>query len=281
MTTDFIFLVLSVALLGAAFLFERRRPGTYSIISFCALAASGGMASSAILSVVGGDWLGLSAPGIALLAVGAIFALLALIAYNDRLRDLTSVLSLISALLLGAAVVYLLDGTKAAIVYALLAVLLGALADHVREPRLQIGAIAFLAAAAVHAIAIDASPHRILYSAHPATGLAAVAAVMLAAFSLSRYTALDYLRGDALDQRLADSQWRLRLVLPWLAGIYTVYGLAQGAIAVLVAVDGDLSTARRVVVTCAFALLGIVATGALEGYRRLQFRRESDSGLQV
>lgn len=262
MEWNIVLLALAALLLPSAVIAELRRPGAYPLMNFCGVAASAFLAADALSKLLSGAVLGVSADGWALLALAGVYAGAALWAFRGYSgRDLGTVLAGASATVLAVAVAVLVSGEERAIIYALAAVLLGSLATHQREPRFQVGALAFLALAVAHAVVVQAPPTQLLFdSDHPAGGVPSVAAAVLASFALARYAVLDAAEeGDAIDEQIAGLQWRLRSWLPVVAVLLSAYGVCLLGLEAAQALTEELSLLQReVVITIAGLLLLVV-----------------------
>jgi uncharacterized membrane protein len=152
-------------------------------------AALGSFASSLIL--LSGLFAGLTSAaqfdgrreGWALLAVAAFYGALAGFLFPARRhRDLSALLAAIGLAIAAFAFADLLSGPSLAIAWAADAAVLAWLSRRIGEPRYQLASLAYLAAAVVHAVAIDA-PLTQLYEAgaQPAQGGLALLGVALSA----------------------------------------------------------------------------------------------------
>lgn len=271
-------LALAGLLLPTALVAELRRPGAYPLMNFCGVAASAFLASDALIKLLSGELLGASLEGWALLALALVFAAVAAFAFREpQGRDLGTVLAAVSAAVLGVAVAFLVGGEERAIIYALAAVLLGSLADHQREPRFQVGALALLALAVAHAVIVQAPPTQLLFdSSHPAAGVPSVAAAVLASFALARYAVLDAAEeGDAIDEQIAGLQWRIRSWLPVVAVLLSAYAVCLLGLEVAQALAGDLTLLQR---ELAIAVAGLLLLVGFDAYRRLT--RQAEGSLE-
>jgi uncharacterized membrane protein len=152
-------------------------------------AALGSFASTLIL--LSGVFAGLTSAaqfdgrreGWALLAVAALYGALAAFLFPARRhRDLSALLAAVALAIAAFAFADLLTGPSLAIAWAADAAVLAWLARQIGEPRYQLASLAYLAAAVVHAVAIDAPPTQ-LYGAgaQPAQGGLALLGVALSA----------------------------------------------------------------------------------------------------
>lgn len=177
--------------------------------------------------------------GIALLVIAAVYGVLggAFLARRSQ-RDLSSLLWAIGLAVGAVALGDLLSGNGLAIGWAAEAAVLGWLAVRTREVRFQLGAIAYLVLATVHALAIDAPlGHLFVARDHPAAGAVSVVAASLAAGIAALYARLQrdhqpaaglmrYL--EPLFAALRASQTGLREAFLWVAGALAGYAASLG-----------------------------------------------------
>jgi uncharacterized membrane protein len=152
-------------------------------------AALGSFASTLIL--LSGVFAGLTSAaqfdgrreGWALLAVAALYGALAAFLFPARRhRDLSALLAAVALAIAAFAFADLLTGPSLAIAWAADAAVLAWLARRIGEPRYQLASLAYLAAAVVHAVAIDAPPTQFYGAgAQPAQGGLALLGVALSA----------------------------------------------------------------------------------------------------
>lgn len=190
--------------------------------------------------------------GFALLAIAATYgaAGAAVLARRSE-RDLGSLLWAVGLAVGAVAVADLLSGNVLAVAWAAEAAVLAWLASRVREPRFQLGAIAYLALATAHALALDATiDHLFVARDDPATGALNVAAAALAAAIAAHY-----------------AHRRLREPLVWAAGALAAYAASLGLLE-LSALGGDFDwghlpvSALWAVVTAALLVAGARRVGA-------------------
>jgi uncharacterized membrane protein len=122
------------------------------------------------------------AAGLALLSAAGAYGLAAALLYRGRgHRELSTLVGAVALTLAGVGVADALSGSTVTYTWAAEAALLAFLASRLREPRLQLGALAYLLLAAGHAVGFEASPeHFFVALRHPASGAPALAAVALA-----------------------------------------------------------------------------------------------------
>ncbi len=163
--------------------------------AFAAVGASLPLGVIGTFDLLDGRWHSIDRTGAALVLVAAVYAAFSCTAFR-ALRDLATLLWASSALVAGIATGLLLHGTPRALVWSFFAVVLVGLSLVLDEDRFQAGAAAYVAAATVHAIALDSPPTDFFESGrHPASGAGAVAAAAVAAFLLARASRIpDWLR---------------------------------------------------------------------------------------
>jgi uncharacterized membrane protein len=153
--------------------------------------------------------------GLALLAVGGVYgAAASAFLVRRSQRDLSSLLWAVGLAAVAVGLADLASGDALAIAWAAEAAVLAWLAVRTREPRFQLGAIAYLALATGHAFAFDAPfTHVFAERAHPAEGAVSVVAAALAAAIVAFY---------------ARSRPWLREAFLWLAALLTTYAASLG-----------------------------------------------------
>jgi uncharacterized membrane protein len=182
-------LAVGASLLLAGFLYQRLTPVLRGLdpLAGAAVGTSVPLGVVGLFDLLDGRWHGIDRTGAALLALAAIYiAFAALAIVQTRLRDLSTLLWG-SGLLIGAlATAQLFSDTPLALVWAGLAVVLALLSQLLDESRFQVGAAAYLALAAGHALIFDAPPTDFFESSrHPASGAGAVAGAAAAALVLA------------------------------------------------------------------------------------------------
>jgi len=128
--------------------------------------------------------------GWALLAVAAVYGAVAALLFPKRInRDLSALLAAVGLAVVAVALADLVSGPTLAIAWAAEAAVLAWLARRIDELRYQLASIAYLAAAVVHAVVLDA-PTRQLFDAgeHPASGSLALVGVALAGAVVASYS---------------------------------------------------------------------------------------------
>ncbi|HKD32742.1 MAG TPA: DUF2339 domain-containing protein [Gaiellaceae bacterium] len=130
-------------------------------------------------------------------------------------RDLSSLLSGLGLAVGAVAVADLLSGGALAVAWSAEAAVLFWLASRIREPRFELGAIAYLALAGTHVLWFDAPLNRLFVAtAHPGKGAIPAAAVALAAAIGAWFSA------------------RVREELLWTAGVLGTYAVSLGLLEV-------------------------------------------------
>jgi uncharacterized membrane protein len=229
------------------------------------------------------------AEGVTLLVVAATYgAASAAFLVRGTRRDLSSLLWAVALAVAAVSAADLLSGSVLAVAWAAESAILAWLAVRVREPRFQLGALGYLALAAVHAVAVEAPPSRLFVaSEHPAAGAlsvvaAAFAALVCAEYASPRTTADRPATGafavlQPLFAWIATRQRALRDVLLWTVGILATYAVSLGLLELFVL--GDLFSWGAVPVSGLWAL----ASGTLlvVGARRCspQLRRGGEITL--
>jgi uncharacterized membrane protein len=226
------FVAVAVALLIAGIAIHLTLPGRLDPVGATAIVVSLGLALSAGTTFFEGTWLGMDQDGVAVAAVALIYLVAAALVWPATgQRDLRSQLA---ALGLGVAAVaegMLLGGVWLVLAWTVTAAALAVLTVALSEPRLQVASGAYVVAAGVAALGLEAPPtHLVVASQHPAHGVASVVLVIVAllAFAWSCRPAAE---GDEQDQLQRGSLW--------IAGTLAVY---TASLLILEAVAG-LSTA--------------------------------------
>jgi uncharacterized membrane protein len=251
----------------------RARAGLQALPATLAVLAAGLAGSSAA------HLLGAPGEGLALLAIGSVYAAAggAFLA-RGRERDLSSLLWTVGLAVGAVGLADLVSGDVLAIAWAAEAAVLSWLASRTREQRFQLGAIAYLALATGHAVTVDA-PLAHLFGArhHPGAG-----AVSVVAASLAAAIAAFHARGGSGQDQLATGILRhlepfftalrrsrpgLREALAWLAAALAAYAASLGILE-LAEVAGGYSTGAfdwgHLPVSTLWALLaaGLLVAGA-------------------
>ena len=151
--------------------------------------AAGAVLASALLGVVGvlelaaGHWIGIEVEGGALVLLALPYALLAAACFRTPgLRDLATLLWVISLAVTGAALFLLLEGFWLVLALAAASAILSVLALLVREPRFQAASAIYLLTALVYTLALEAPPGGFVVAAeHPGNGVPSLVLVVLAA----------------------------------------------------------------------------------------------------
>jgi hypothetical protein len=154
--------------------------------------------------------------GWALLGVAALFAGVSTLLYRRRSRDFSTLYWIVAVGLAATADAELLAGTYAVLGWAAAGVTVALLARRIGEPRLYLGAGAFLTLTVGRALIVQAPPsHLFQAQTHPANGSASIfiAAATVALTARIAWNELDSLRN------YRTAPW-------WIAGALIVYGLS-------------------------------------------------------
>jgi uncharacterized membrane protein len=234
-----------------------------------------------ILGSIGLTWLaavelfgpaGGTEAGTALLVAAVAYGAVAVTLWLRSQRELGTLLGAIALAAAAVGVADILSGSNLAYTFAAEGAVLAFAARKVREPRLQLAALAYLAFAVVHALAFDAPPDTLFETArHPADGAPALAAAAVAAL---------------LVLRMAKAAWHerqergiLKVIAPAVGALRThqrELRIATATVAVLLAIDaislavlelfeatgGSVAAAfhqGHVVVTALWSLAGLAA----------------------
>jgi uncharacterized membrane protein len=156
------------------------------------------------------------AQGLALLAVTALFAGLSTLLYRRSSRDFSTLYWIAALGLAAVADTRLLSGTYSVLGWAVVGVSVAALARRVGEPRLYLGAAAFLTLTVGRALIVQAPLSHLFHAqTHPAYG---AASIFIAAVAVA---IVAWIAGNELD-RLGS----YRATPWWIAGALVVYGLS-------------------------------------------------------
>ena len=208
---------------------ETLEPLTASLVVFAAGLAGG---SAVHLFAHPGE-------GFALLVVAAGYGAVAgsLLVCRTR-RDLSSLLWAVGLAFAAVSAADLLSGRTLAVAWAAEAIVLAWLAVRAREPRFQLGALAYLTLAAGHAVTLDAPLRRLFVGTeHPAAGVVSVVAAAVAALNCAvmcgRATDGDHATGvfaplEPLFAWITANQRLLRSALLWAAGALTTFAVSLG-----------------------------------------------------
>ncbi len=224
---------------------EQHRAGAGSLDRLPAAFITSGtvIAGVSAAQLFSGEYSGVNTEGLALLAIAGSELVLAAILYGRRLQPELGALVGIAGLTIGSvAFADLFSHATLATAWAAEAAVIAWLAPRLRDPRLQLASLAFLAAAAVHALLIDA-PVKQLYvaGADPASGALAVAAVTAATVVFARCGRawpwgesqhaglLAFLDGPA--NGLATEYRTRRIAALWAAAALALYASSLGLLA--------------------------------------------------
>ena len=206
------------------------------------LSASLVLAGAAVASFSSGALFDGHARGFALLVVaGALAVPTVLLLARPAARELANLFAVVGLAIAAVAVADLVSGPTLAIIWAAQAGVLAWLAPRTRELRLQLASLGYLALALGHTLVVDAPPSDLLDPVvHPAAGLPAVAAVVMAAVAAAWFcgTTGDVpTRGVFAAMRpvletLRTAQSTVRAVLVWSAAALSLYGAALAILAI-------------------------------------------------
>jgi hypothetical protein len=271
MLLDWIFIAGAGLLLALAILAESRRRGALFFVNASAVAVASGFIGDAVYDL-GHQGLDRPLQGLVLLLAGGVYATVAAVTFG-RLRNLTSLLEVASFIFVASACALIFSGEAFVVALALLGTLILVMADLLGEPRFQLAAVAVMVAAAIEA-AIAAPPdHLLRANSHPAAGVAGVAAVTLAFFTLARLARFDAADdGDMFDALLASVQWRLRDAATWTAAFSGAYGTCLVALGVgRLSAGHDLDPFKRELI---LSVTGLVLIGGYLVWKRIGRRPE-------
>jgi uncharacterized membrane protein len=200
------------------------------------------------------------AEGIALLVAAAVYGVPALL-LRRRSGDFASVLGALALAVGAVAIADLFSGATLTYAWAAEAVVLAWLAFR-QAPRFQLPAVAYLALALGHTLAIDAQPKELFVaSAHPASGVPSLLAVLAAALAVGLLTPrFGRAAAGAIDRRLAAG---LEAVQPSLRvaalAVASLLVLDSVALLVLWAFGADGFDRAQIVITGLWSLAGLAA----------------------
>ena len=218
-----------------------------------------------------------SAAGIALIAAALVYAAASAWLFRVRaFRDLSTLLLGVALATGAVGLAGVLSGASLTYVWAAEAVVLFWLARRAREIRFQVAGLAYLVLAIVQALTNEARPE-VLFTITPAPEAAIPSVVALAvALAASAFWARPWL-GSRTGERglfrlfapvlhaLREHQNDLRVALTSSAGLFAVYALALGIVAVFAASGGSFDGAHAVV----SGVWGLIGAGLLyAGLRR-------------
>ncbi len=210
--------------------------------------------------------------GSALLVAGMLFGLVALGLWSRSQRELATLVGAIAAAAGAVGVADLLSGSNVAYVFAAEGAVLAFAARKVREPRVQLVALGYVALAVGHVLAIDAPPDSLFETArHPADGAPALAAAVVAALVVMRMTRAAWTdrkeRGilsflAPIVNGLRMHQRELRIVTASVAVLLAIDAISLAVLELFTATGGSLVAAfhqGHVVVTALWSLAGMAA----------------------
>jgi uncharacterized membrane protein len=265
------FVLVGLALLAASVPYALRRWEE----GLDAVAATAAVTSLALLLYAIGSTLDGSRRGLVLLGLSCMYGALATAFFRlRRSRDTTTLYWGVALAVAAAAEPLLLHGTLAVLGWALGGVALAALARRAGEPRLLVGAAAYLALAIGRAVFVQAPPsHLFTESAHPAYGSASV---FIAAGAVAVASSI---AGGSLDLL-----GRYRNVPAWTAAVLAVYGASLVILELVERISGGSSHTSlqrgETTVSAFWAFLGL-ALLYVGLKRQLQALRLAGLGLFV
>jgi uncharacterized membrane protein len=234
-----------------------------------------------ILGSIGLTWLaavklfgpaGGAEAGSALLVAAAAFGSVAVALWLRSQRELGTLLGAIALAAVAVGVADILSGSNVAYAFAAEGVVLAFAARKVREPRLQLAALGYLALAAGHALAFDAPPDTLFESArHPGSGAPAVAGAAIAALVIMRMTQTMWQERQELGLlsflapvigALRAHQRELRIAAASIAALLAVDAISLGVLELFEATGGSVVASfhqGQVVVTSLWSLAGLTA----------------------
>src|SRR6266545_4985595 len=226
------FLAVGTALVLAGLAIHLYLPGGLDPVGAIAIVVSLGLALSAATTLLEGTWLGMDQDGVAVAAVALVYGGLGAMVWPiSGQRDLRSLLGALGLAVAAVAEGMLLSGVWLVLAWSVTAVALALLTVALAEPRLQLAAAAYVLAAGVAALGLEAPPtHLVVANEHPARGVASILLLIgaLVAFAWSCRPAAE-----------GDDQEQLQRTSLWTAGTLSVY---TASLAILEAV-ADLSNA--------------------------------------
>ncbi|HMJ01106.1 MAG TPA: DUF2339 domain-containing protein [Gaiellaceae bacterium] len=226
-----------------------------------------------------------------LLGVAAVYGAIAAVVFPKRIhRDLSALLAAIGLGLVAVGLADLVSGPTLTIAWAAEAAILAWLARRINEPRYQLASFAYLAAAVLHTILLDAPLHR-LYQAgeHPARGGLALVGIALAG-SIVTYCCRPWESARASAGILAPLEPMLdafrrgqalwREVVGWISALAALYAASLGVLGLAewIAAD-DVQAAFEWGHVAVIGLWGAVALGTLTAGIVWSQRRLRDGAL--
>jgi uncharacterized membrane protein len=205
----------------------------------------------ATLVLVGGSFVGSagsalftgSGQGWALVTIAAVYAAAAAVLFQrSRDRDLCALLAVVGLAIFAFGLADLLSGPALAIAWAAEAAVLAWLARRIGEFRYQLASLAYLAAALLHALALDAPLRQLCQaSGHPASGALAFVGVALAGGVVAYYCrpwAAPKLSAGILRPlqptltSFRESQGLWRSITGWTAALAGLYAVSLGVLGI-------------------------------------------------
>ena len=267
-------LLFALLYLGAAVGWQERR----ATAALSGLPASLVLLSGVLAGVAVTAQLTSPAEGWALLVVAAAYGAGAAALFPTRRhRDLSALLAAVGLALAAFALADLLSGPSLAVAWAAEAAVLAWLARRIDEPRYELAAFAYLAAALLHAVTLDAPPTRFAdATSGPAHGALAFVGIALSAAILAWYCRPWSARQAAqgifapLEPMLAafrEGQRTLRSLVGWTGALAALYASSLGVLAAFQSLSSASTQTAfewgHVGVTALWALaaIGVLAAG--------------------
>jgi uncharacterized membrane protein len=235
-TVAAVYWLLALAIAAAL---QRLAPDSLDRLPAAFVTAGTAMAGLSAARLFEGTWGGADAEGIVLGVIAVVEVTAGAILYGRRIARELGTLFVVAGLTVGAAAFSdLFSNATLATAWAGEAVVLAWLAPRVRDARMQLAALAFLAAATAHALLVDA-PVRQLYlaNADPTSGVLAVVAAAASCIAFAVYArpwpfelrsqgVLAFL--DEPANGLAAEHRMRRVAAAWSAGALALYAATLG-----------------------------------------------------
>jgi uncharacterized membrane protein len=282
----FLGMLFAALYLAAAIGFHWVREGGLPPLAATMAIVAGVVAGGTATALFAGDDRG----WVTLAAAAPFIALAALLYRRAADRDLSALLAAIGLALVAVGLAFVLTGPSLTIAWAAEAAVLAWLARRIDEPRYTMASVAYLVAATVHALAVDAPP-RNLWEAipDPADGALGPLAVAIAAGVLAFHSRAWARREPPtgffryLEPFLAwvrTEHALVRSAAGWLAGIAGVYAASLGALGLVQWLDDSgVQEAFERGQVLVLAVWGAVSIAAVVVGRRLDSIQLRTGGL--
>jgi uncharacterized membrane protein len=177
--------VFALLALGAGLAWQRAAgEGRLEPLAVSYLVASAALATVWFGQLLTGDVWGIDRAGAAILAAAALYGVLAATTFR-RDRELSALLGALGLMLSAIALAALLAGGSLALIWAAEAVVLAWLAGQIAESRYGVGALAYVALAIGHVLALEAPPTDLFTDVRdPGEGALLLAAIAVAALAV-------------------------------------------------------------------------------------------------